>query len=491
MEVTETILKKYSDRDVSFHLASIDLMEFVHQTKSDYTEKWFHRKLAEKLEALESGEIKRLIVTVPPQHGKSQLVSRHFPAWSLGTNPDSKIVVSSYSASLANSFNTDCQIIMESQEYQKIFPNTKLRRTATVKTSDPQNVNIFKVVGRSGYFKSVGVGGSLTGTTIDIGIIDDPIKDAREASSLTIRQRIWEWFTHVFQTRLHNDSRVLITMTRWHEDDLVGRLMTQMEKDPESEKWEVINFEALREDMSDPDDPRKKGEALFPEKHSRETLETIRKSTPSVFSPMYMGKPTPEEGNIFKSKWFEIVSHMRMIEEATSTGVEIIPDFFVDSAFTEKTKNDPTSIMVASKVGNLAFITACFRVWKNFPDLIKYIIEIANSNGYQRRSKIYIEPKASGQSIAQQLRKSTKLNVIDDLSDFLNLKDSKEVRANSVTVHCESMRVKLIQGHWNQSLIDELKNFPNAKNDDQVDVTVMMCSKYFSSPGGGMSWMST
>lgn len=236
---------------------------------------------------LHRGIIRNLMVFIPPQHGKSEIVSRCFPAWALGKNPDLKIVGTSYSAELAGQFSRAIQRTIDSREFQTIFPETYLNGS-NVRTDVRgylRNVNIFETVNHKGFYKAVGVGGSLTGTPVDIAIIDDPIKGDKDAASTIFRESLWNWYTSVLLTRLHNESKQLFIMTRWHEDDLAGRILKK-----EPEKWTVLSIPAIRESLSDGNssfDPRKVGEALWPERHSLERIEAQRKRSERVFAALY------------------------------------------------------------------------------------------------------------------------------------------------------------------------------------------------------------
>jgi predicted phage terminase large subunit-like protein len=484
-------LSTLSDEDVLSELASRKFERFVTYTKPDYILKWYHKKICLKLDDFLTGKIKRLILTMPPQHGKSELVSRRFPAYALGKEPDSKIVVASYSSALANTFNRDCQKVILEEKYQNVFPETRLSRQIKGMDAFAQTQSLFEVVGHTGFYKSVGVNGSLSGTPVDIGIIDDPFKDDKEASSDLIRERVWKWFLTVFSMRLHNDSRVLLTTTRWHEDDLVGRVIELQENDPDAPKYEVYNVEGLREDMiSDPDDPRDELEALFPEKHNAEKMLVAKRNTPRIYYCIYQGKPAPDEGEILKSKWFDKVSIVQILREATEHNVDIVPEFFIDSAFTEDSKkNDPTVVMTTCKIGNFAYIMDVRRVWKEFPELIRFILQYVHEQGYTTQSRIFIEPKASGKSIAQVLRKKTQLNVIDDVTDFMNLQDDKVTRANSISADLEGRRMRVLdRGTWFSAFSHEIDHFPNGKHDDQVDVLVMATSRYFTGVLSNPDW---
>jgi len=283
-----------------------DFLKFVKHTKKDYQTNWHHRVLAQKLQLFADGKIKKLMVFMPPQHGKSELTSRRLPAYLLGLNPKLKIVGCSYSADLARSFNRDVQRIVDSDEYKEVFPKTILNGSnvkTNTKGSYLRNADIFETVGFSGFYKSVGVGGSLTGTPVDIGVIDDPVKDKVEAESPTYRARVWDWYVNVFLTRLHNDSQQLITLTRWHKEDLAGRILSRMNKD---NKWVVVSLPAIKESPTIPEDKRKPGDALWPEKHSLEKILSIKNADPLAFSSLYQQDPEVSEELKIYPRWSTI-----------------------------------------------------------------------------------------------------------------------------------------------------------------------------------------
>ncbi len=278
-------------------LARRNFIDFVTFTKSDYQVNWHHDLLADYLDRFARGEIKKLMVFMPPQHGKSELTSRRLPAYLLGLNPSLKIVGSSYSADIASSFNREVQRVIDSAEYELIFPDTKLssKRTKTdARNSVLRNADIFETVGYNGYYKSVGVGGSLTGFTSDILIIDDPVKDAVEANSPTDQQRKWDWYTSVALTRLHNDAQQLITMTRWHKEDLCGKILNKM-----PEEWEVLHLEAIKKNIRHPKDPRKQGQALWESRHSKKRILSIANANPETFDALFQGDPKPNKSSLY------------------------------------------------------------------------------------------------------------------------------------------------------------------------------------------------
>lgn len=210
---------------------------FLTYSMPSYQRQWFHTLIADKCQALYEGKIKKLMVFVPPQHGKSEIVSRKFPAWVLGQAPSTHIVGCSYSADLAEGFSRSIQLTIDSKEYQTLFKDTKLPQRGGGGLI--RNVDYFDTTSH-GFYKAVGVTGGLTGTPVDLAIIDDPVKDKIEAYSETYRQRVWDWYTDVLLTRLHNDSKQLLIMTRWHDDDLAGRILKS-----EGDQWDVVCLPAL------------------------------------------------------------------------------------------------------------------------------------------------------------------------------------------------------------------------------------------------------
>jgi len=247
------------------HRAQNGLLNFTLYTKPNYEINWHHRALARKLNDFANGKIKRLMVFMPPRNGKSELVSRRLPAYLLGKNPDCSIISTSYGADLASRMNRDVQRIIQSKEYTELFPATRLNNNR-VTTRDPvaslQNTEIFEVVGRAGTYRSAGIRGGITGLGANFVIIDDPIKNEEEAASPTIREKIWQEYSSTIYTRLEKDAGILVTMTRWHEDDLAGRLLDQIKNDPAADEWEVVNFPAICEGVSNELDPREIGEAV-------------------------------------------------------------------------------------------------------------------------------------------------------------------------------------------------------------------------------------
>lgn len=263
------------------------------------------------LEAFARGMVRRLIISMPPQHGKSEGSTRLLPAYILGINPDLRIAIASYSDTFAKKFNRDIQRIIDTPEYRLIFPDTTLNRSnvVTVATNELRNASEFEVVGHSGGLRVVGRGGGLTGNRVDVAILDDLYKDAMEGNSPTIRDAVSEWYTSVVRTRQHNDSQELMVFTRWHEEDLIGEIL---QREPSVEiksladlrnipprTWAYLNFEAIKESAPTDIDPRQPGEPLWAERHSLEALNERRAFDPHTFEALYQGHPTSKYGLLY------------------------------------------------------------------------------------------------------------------------------------------------------------------------------------------------
>lgn len=258
-----------------------------------YKDAAHHRLIARHLEAVERGDIKRLMITMPPRHGKSMLASEFFPAWYLGRNPDHYVVTATYAQELADDFGRKVKNQIEDSSYGSIFPGVSL-------ADDSKSAKRFHIDGniggyehsisQRGAFYAVGVGGPLTGRGAHLLLIDDPVKNREDAESEIIRKKTKDWYTSTAYTRLMPGGRIVIIQTRWHEDDLAGWLQAEHEH----EGWVVLNLPAIDE----------QGSALWPEQYDIDALEKIRRALPPRdWSALYQQAPSPETGDYFKREW--------------------------------------------------------------------------------------------------------------------------------------------------------------------------------------------
>ncbi|HET8730491.1 MAG TPA: phage terminase large subunit [Moraxellaceae bacterium] len=264
--------------------ARVDLIEFAKYTNPAYVPAAHHRLIADKLEAVARGEIKRLIIAMPPRHGKSELASRRFPSWFLGNYPDQPIIAASYNAELAGDFGREVRNIVGSPEYQALFPVTL--------AEDSKAANRWHT-SRGGGYVAAGVGTAITGRGAKILLIDDPFKDRKEADSELNRQRVKDWYTSTAYTRLMPGGAIIVIQTRWHDDDLAGWLLAEQERG--GDKWGVLCLPAINGE----------GKALWPEWYPIERLQEIQAVLPARdWNALYQQNPIPDDGDYFKGDWF-------------------------------------------------------------------------------------------------------------------------------------------------------------------------------------------
>lgn len=316
------------------------LKYFTTYTKKDYSINWHHDLICKYVDKFIDGKIKKLLIFAPPQHGKSELTTRRTPALMLGKNPKLKIAVISYAKELAMSFNRDIQRIIDDHDYKDLFPNTVLPRSNVVTDSKSgflRNNTMFETVPFKGSVRTVGVEGSLTGFAVDVAIFDDLYKSRDEALSVKRQAAVKSFYESVLIPRLHNESQILGTFTRWSEYDIGAFLMEQ------DDDWTVLSLPAIK-DQENPEDPREMGEALWPEKHSLERLQDIKKKSPIVFVSLYQQRPqAPNEIKIFR---YHLIDELPKHLTAYRYGV--------DFGFS----NDPTVIIqiVYEKKGNKRYV---------------------------------------------------------------------------------------------------------------------------------------
>ena len=308
MTPTASDYKKAAIFELRRRAARAGFAPFVLFTTPNYKMGWVHREICETLEQflqdVRDGKSPRLMISMPPRSGKSELVSRKFPAYAFGVDPNLQIIATSYGADMAQRFNRDVQRVIDNDLYHAVFPETSLNKANVRSTSKGAYIrtsDLFEIVGHTGSYRSCGVGGGITGMGADILIIDDPVKDRKSANSATVRQSIYEWYTSTAYTRLSPGGGVIVMCTRWHVDDLLGLLLKEEQNG--GDKWKVINYPAIDEH----DEPhRKAGEALHPERYPIESLLKITGAVGSAdLASLYQGRPTVLGGNIIKSRWFK------------------------------------------------------------------------------------------------------------------------------------------------------------------------------------------
>lgn len=454
------------------HDANQSLLSFTTYTKPEYEINWHHKALCEHLDKFAKGEIKRLMVFMPPRHGKSELVSRRLPPYMLGKNPDIQIIAASYSDSLASTMSRDVQRIIESSEYRFLFPDIKIGQISPDGSKWIKNSAMFEIMGRRGIYKSAGIGTGITGLGANVIIIDDPVKDQTEVHYKSQRDRVWDWYTSVISTRLEKDAQILLTMTRWHEDDLAGRLLDVMKSDPKADQWTILNLPAIREDEIHICDVREKGEALWPSKYSVDDLERIKMSLGSkVWNALYQQSPRAEGGNIVRRDWWQFYSSPpekfdSIIQSWDLTFKEVGTSYVVGQVW--------------GMVGTKKYLLDQLRSRMGFVETISAIKTMCAK--WPKYSRLLIEDKANGPAVMDAIKK--------EVSGVISVQPngSKESRVNAVSAQIEAGEVFLPErAEWLHDYIEEFTMFPNGAADDQVDATSQALLDVKNSGAGKLS----
>jgi len=449
------LLKHYEDRYLERCRSA--LLPFSYATfPGDFEVSAHHRTVCKTLDAFAEGSIRRLIITLPPRHSKSELVSRRLPSYLLGRNIDLRVIGTSYSDHLASRMNRDVQRTMESPAYRQIFPRTRMREKGGdgrgTKTS-----SFFEIIGSQGYYRSAGIGGSITGFGADVAIIDDYCRNQQDADSQVVRDRTWEWFGSVLMTRLERDAGVLITATRWHDDDLVGRLLNLAAKDPHADQWVVLNLPALKELEPTDLDPRQPGDALWPMKYSAERLHGIKATIGSrAFNALYQQRPAPETGLIIQKHWW------RYYTQPPERFEKIIMSW--DLAFDKSESSSYVVGVVLGKVGANIYLLDMVR------DRMSFTATLAAFRGLVAKwphcAEKLVEKKANGAALIDTLR--------NEIAGIIPVEPhgTKVARVHAISPRIEAGNVWLPDPKsypWVRDVVAEFTAFPAGVNDDICD----------------------
>lgn len=415
-----------------------------------------HQVMAAALEAVERGEIPRLIITIPPRHGKSQLSSKFFPAWFMGRDPYRQMIVASYSAQMAEDFGRAVRGYMQTPAFQQVFPECELKKGGAsadrIETED----------GGIGVF--AGVCGPLTGRGADVLLIDDPVKDREEANSPTMRNKVWDWFLDVAMTRLMGGmGRAVIIMTRWHEDDIVGRLTDPNNphyNEEEAKLWRIISFPALAEEgdiLGRPLD-----EPLWPERVTKEFLVSQRRMNPRGFAALYQGRPAPEDGDFFRKEWFRTYQPHELPRNLR---------YYVASDHAVSTADDrDPSIIIPVGVDEDGTIWVLPDVWwrrEKTDVVVEAMIDTMERHHplawWAERGHI---SKAIGPFLRKQMEER---GVFCNIEEVVPVKD-KQTRAQSIQGRLAMGKVRFPAfAPWWGAARSQMLSFPAGKHDDFVD----------------------
>lgn len=446
-----------------------DYVEFVHH---GHYKHYRHTELVcDVLQRVADGEQLSILIEMPPRHGKSMTVTETFPSFYLGKNPNKRVIAAAYSDGLATKFGR-----LTRNKFNEFSPglfDLKLSESNAA-------MKDWGVEDHRGGMIATGIGGSITGQGADLMIIDDPIKNMQEASSQKIRDNIWDEWEATLSTRLHDGASLIVIMTRWHEDDLIGRLLKRSPR-----KWIRLRLPAIAEDEDDMLQ-REIGEALCPELGFDEKWAEQKKAEVGsrTWGALYQQRPSPAGGNIFKREWIKyyVRSEQQKREWGLSDDVAVLPVHFDkmaqswDCTFKDSSTSDFVAGGVWGRKQAQYFLLDADHRRMGFTETIK-AIRAMSDKWPQARSK-YIEDKANGSAVIDMLK--------DEISGIIPVEPEggKEARANAVSPLFEAGNVYLPHPNmcsWVEDLVEELVSFPNAAHDDFVDMTTQALNQLYTS----------
>lgn len=462
-----------------------DLMHFTLSLEDNYEAGWVHHDICERLmkfsEAVRDKKSPRLMLLVPPRHGKSTLASQVFPAWHLGHHPDHEIINVGYNLDLPTRFSRRVRDILSTQEYHAVFPETNLDMKS-------QSVEAWLTTKRGG-FTAAGRGGGITGKGAHILIVDDPIKNMEEADNFDIREKLEDWYFAAAYTRLAPGGGVLLIETMWHDDDLAGRLLNKMQFEPDADDFEVIRYPAIstkweyrhtksrkivqldtempKDEVAEYELLRKPNQPLHPERYSLEFLERVKANAPKrVWSALYQQDPVPEEGLFFTNEMFHIQSGM---PDKRHKRYYMAWDF----AISEKQRADYTVgvTLMHDENDNLILVDLvrfqgdAGRITNEFINMIHRWSNIEGSS-----LTLGIEDGQIWKSLKQLLRSRMKEEGAYVAITTMQALTDKQSRASALQGRMEHGRFFFLDGSpWLTEAQRELQRFPAGRNDDIVD----------------------
>lgn len=413
--------------------------EWLREAEGHWTWDWPHQlRIYEKLQMMTEGTAKRLMIFMPPRHSKSETVTVRYAAWRLLREPGMRVILGCYNQRLANRFSRKIRSLVE----------RRIGLSPARKAADEWETRA------GGGLCAVGVGAGVTGYGAELIVIDDPVKNRAEAESTAYRERTWDWFNDDIYTRLEPGASIVLIQTRWHEDDLAGRLLAEAADG--GEEWEVLSMPAIAED--DTADWRDAGEALCPERYDREAFDRIRKKIGSyAFASLYQQRPVPRDGGLFKRGWFT-----QIIEKAPE-GLRWCRAY--DLAISTKTSADYTaSFRCAVDRDDNVYIADGFRGRIDYPEQQRYVTGRFKE---EPGSLHVIEEAMHGRAFVQSLRREALRKGIALRSERVDR--DKFTRALVWAALAEAGKLFLVRGAWIDDFIEEAVAFPGGEHDDQID----------------------
>lgn len=434
------------------NLARSYFLSYCHIINRNFESNWHHELIAGYLDDIADGKSMRLIISLPPRHGKSFMISQHFPTFYLGRNPKHNIISTAYNQSLAEDFGIYVKNVLMSEEYKTIFPINV--------NSSSKSKKRFSIMEGGNYY-AIGRGGAITGRGGHLIIIDDLIKNEHEARSETHRKQIVEWYKNTLRTRLMPNGSIIIVQTRWHQDDLIGELLRNS-----GETWEYVKLPAIDQE----------GKALWPKMYPLQVLETIKKEIGTLnFEGLYQQEPTKSEGNIIKSDWIQRYTELPKIVNNDSI-------ITFDLTFKGKKKSDKgkgSDYVVGhkwQKVGVDYYLLDMIRGQFDFTETLFHMKQFLNK--HKDCTNIVIEDAANASAVYSTIKQH-----ISGVR-LWKPETSKEARLMAVAPLFEAKNIYIPKDEKYDILVSELLGFPLSSHDDTVDACSMALLNLKTQSGG-------
>ena len=411
------------------------LLRFTEYTNPLYRRAQHHEQIAAALEEVERGDNDRLMIFMPPRHGKSELASKRFPAWCLGRQPQRQIIAASYNSDLANDFGRNVRNLVAEPEFRQVFPNVSL--AADSQAANRMNTNA------GGAYVAAGVGTAVTGRGAHLALIDDPFKDREEADSERRRELVWDWYRSTLYTRLMPGGAIVLIQTRWHEDDLAGRILEQ-----ERDQWKVLELPAINT----------AGEALWPAWYDIDALERIRNTIgPREWSALYQQQPQPDEGTFFQRGWFRSWTVLPQLRYYGSS------DYAVTDGGGDYTVHNVWGICAAGDIYRVAR-------WRGQTASDEWIERKLDLIAQYKPLAWFGEGGVIQKAVEPMLRRRMRERNVYCRLEWLPSVADKPTRARSFQAMAATGRVHFEQG----ADLSEFLVFPAGKHDDEVDTASLI-----------------
>jgi len=457
------------------HNARSSFKHYCEYVFSQFECSWHHQMIIDNIERMflptsDPNHLRRLCVSMPPRHGKSELISRLLPSYILGKNPDTGVMACSYSSELSGRINRDVQRYICSEEFKRLFPDSRMPEgqggRGAVSESYTRTSDLFEMVGRRGFYRSAGVGGSITGMGGQWLIVDDPIRNRADADSPTIRENILNWYKSTFRTRAEKDARILIVMTRWNPEDLVGSVLNTQMMERNADQFEYLCLPAIATGDRHKDDPRAIGEPLWPSKYDALALEQIKTSLGiREFEALYQQNPTAPGATEWPQELF--ADHIWWDKPWPERSEIVESVLAIDPSKGNEAKvGDYCALVLLARLRDNSVLANPIISRMSSEVIVDNVLEMAEK---YKPSMIVCETNAFQHLLLQNMKHKSDLMNMGLITQGVHNVIKKEIRIRRLGPFLEKHRIRVVKNAHGSLLVDQMKLFPSARYDDGPD----------------------